>query len=114
MNATCTDLINDFRCECPEGFTGKRCHEKIDLCGQNSCINGLCVDMLHTQRCICEPGWTGEVCDSKINQCASRPCLNGATCKEQVFKTFLKLNFNSLIIITIAILNFLQILDKIN
>lgn len=85
MNATCTDLVNDFRCECPPGFTGKRCHEKINLCAHNPCVNGLCVDMLHTQRCICEPGWTGELCDVKIDQCASHPCFNGATCKDKVY-----------------------------
>lgn len=94
LNATCTDLVNDFHCDCPPGFGGKRCHEKEDLCAQNPCVNGLCVDALYSQKCICEPGWTGPICDVNIDECATRPCLNGATCKDQVsFKSSAYNNF---------------------
>lgn len=88
LNATCSDLVNDFRCDCPPGFGGKRCHEKINLCAENPCVNGLCVDTLHQQRCVCEPGWTGHLCDINIDNCSNHPCLNGATCKDQVFLHF--------------------------
>lgn len=64
--------MNDFKCTCPPGFTGKRCHEKIDLCSNSPCENGVCVDKLFTHQCICKPGWTGKFfcfissCDLKL------------------------------------------------
>jgi hypothetical protein len=44
LGANCTDLVNDFLCECPLGFGGKRCESKMDLCETSECVNGACVD----------------------------------------------------------------------
>lgn len=60
LNSTCHDGVNDFTCDCPPGFGGKRCHLKQDLCSPNPCVHGRCVDRLFRSECICEPGWTGE------------------------------------------------------
>lgn len=59
LGAQCTDLVNDFKCTCPAGFTGKRCETKIDLCADSPCENGMCIDRLFSRQCICDPGWTG-------------------------------------------------------
>ncbi|XP_032681239.1 sushi, von Willebrand factor type A, EGF and pentraxin domain-containing protein 1 isoform X1 [Odontomachus brunneus] len=84
LNATCTDLINDFSCNCPPGFTGKRCHEKIDLCSGSPCLNGICVDNLFKHECICYPGWSGPACESNVNECSSKPCRNNGQCIDQI------------------------------
>ena len=60
LNSTCHDLINDFECECPRSFGGKRCHVKEDLCDPSPCMNdGLCVDELFDRKCVCLPGYKG-------------------------------------------------------
>lgn len=43
--ARCTDLINDFRCDCPRGFFGKRCSSDVDECASNPCVHGSCEGM---------------------------------------------------------------------
>ncbi|CAD5227116.1 unnamed protein product [Bursaphelenchus xylophilus] len=83
LGAVCHDLVNDFECECPHGFTGKRCHIKEDLCHPNPCANGDCVDRLFDRECICHEGWTGTHCDQNIDECASAPCRNGGTCRDK-------------------------------
>ena len=35
----CTDLINGFNCECAPGFDGKTCHDNIDECRSEPCLN---------------------------------------------------------------------------
>lgn len=60
LGANCTDLVADFKCDCPTGFTGKRCQEKIDLCADNPCKHGSCVDKFFSHQCICDPGWAGK------------------------------------------------------
>uniref|UniRef100_A0A914YVY8 Sushi, von Willebrand factor type A, EGF and pentraxin domain-containing protein 1 n=1 Tax=Panagrolaimus superbus TaxID=310955 RepID=A0A914YVY8_9BILA len=82
LGATCHDLVNDFECTCPNGFSGKRCHIKDNLCEPNPCINGKCVDTLFDRLCICKAGWIGQFCDVNIDDCEVQPCKNGATCRD--------------------------------
>ncbi|KAF8796737.1 Fibropellin-1 like protein [Argiope bruennichi] len=84
LESNCTDLVNDFKCDCPPGFAGKRCERKIDLCLTDPCVNGVCVDRLYSHECICDPGWTGKSCDNNINECAENPCENGGQCIDLV------------------------------
>lgn len=77
LGSNCTDLINDYRCDCPPGFTGKRCEIKIDLCSASPCVNGVCVDKLFSYECVCDPGWTGVSCELNIDNCVNNPCENG-------------------------------------
>ena len=71
--SNCTDLVNDFSCSCPPGFTGKRCHEKTDLCLSEPCKHGICVGRLYRHECVCHAGWMSKACDMKINDCAIEP-----------------------------------------
>ena len=84
LGAECTDLVDDFVCSCPQGFTGKRCQDKVDLCARNECVNGFCVDKLFTYDCLCAPGWTGDLCEVNIDDCAGSPCVNGGQCVDAV------------------------------
>ncbi|ETN78501.1 EGF-like domain protein [Necator americanus] len=84
LNATCVDLVNDYECQCPKGFKGKRCNVKEDLCSAAPCVHGLCVDTLFSRRCICDEGWSGETCEVNVDDCATRPCRNGGTCTDEV------------------------------
>lgn len=38
---TCLDMINDYTCVCPTGYTGKRCEENINDCLSTPCGNGM-------------------------------------------------------------------------
>ena len=75
----CTNLNNDFRCECPPRLSGKRC-EYGRHCNPNPCKNGgICEEGTVGPMCKCR-GFTGELCNLDINECQPNPCHNGATC----------------------------------
>lgn len=60
-NATCEDLLNDYRCTCRPGFTGKDCEINVNECESDPCLNGAsCNDLLGGYTCKCVPGYTGE------------------------------------------------------
>ena len=45
--ATCNDLLDDFNCSCPIGFTGAVCDVNIDDCHPDFCLHGgTCVDQV--------------------------------------------------------------------
>ncbi|KAK6621484.1 hypothetical protein RUM44_001291 [Polyplax serrata] len=74
-----------FRCICDPGYTGKYCHENINDCTLNPCLNGgTCVDKIHSFQCICEEGWEGEICSMDKNECESNPCRNNGTCIDAI------------------------------
>ena len=98
-NSTCEEDFNDYKCKCPEFYTGKTCNETIDLkCSFKSglCNNGTCRDSavgLSTTvsqngkdyfKCTCSLGYTGSLCDTNIDECASQPCNNNGTCIDGV------------------------------
>jgi hypothetical protein len=57
----CEDGINDFRCTCEPGYTGKRCQHTVDDCASEPCQNGAsCVDKLDGFVCNCRPGFVGK------------------------------------------------------
>ncbi|CAH1772850.1 unnamed protein product [Owenia fusiformis] len=62
----CIDGINDYTCNCPEGFTGKNCStESTNPCDNNPCFNGgECEPINHNTnfKCHCPLGFTGSRC----------------------------------------------------
>uniref|UniRef100_A0A6Q2XBJ5 Delta-like protein n=1 Tax=Esox lucius TaxID=8010 RepID=A0A6Q2XBJ5_ESOLU len=57
-----------FSCDCQEGFRGTYCHENINDCEMNPCVNGgTCIDKVNAYQCICGDGWEGDHCD--ISKC---------------------------------------------
>ncbi|XP_011496310.1 PREDICTED: protein jagged-1b [Ceratosolen solmsi marchali] len=69
------------QCICDPGYTGVHCHENINDCRANPCLNGgTCVDLVNSFQCICREGWTGDLCDQDVDECANSPCRNNGTC----------------------------------
>ena len=58
----------EFKCECNEGFDGKRCE---DLCSLECGINGSCVNEINSSngikqsKCLCRNNFTGLIDDYK-------------------------------------------------
>ena len=68
----CHDLINDFRCACAKGYTGRYCTEDVDECsilGSSACENGgRCVNRPGSYSCQCRSGFEGARCDKSIRR----------------------------------------------
>ena len=57
------DLVADFACACPPGYTGKNCSMDIDECQEVGCPgNSTCMDSIDDFTCVCNPGYTGQNC----------------------------------------------------
>jgi len=71
-------LVNDYKCNCTNGYSGKNCDINLDDCKPtNPCVNGVCEDLVGGYKCKCNNGWKGEKCDIKSNPCSGSPCKNG-------------------------------------
>ncbi|KAG1672645.1 Protein jagged-2 [Nymphon striatum] len=76
---------NDFKCRCPDGFSGVNCQIVDNMCLTRPCQNdGVCSEVNGGYKCTCRPGYTGEQCQINIDECASRPCKNGGICADLV------------------------------
>ncbi len=50
----CIVKVNDYRCLCAAGFTGKNCEVDINECETNPCLNnGTCTDGFNNYTCSC-------------------------------------------------------------
>ncbi|XP_013414285.1 protein jagged-1b isoform X2 [Lingula anatina] len=74
-----------FRCVCDKGYTGTYCHENINDCAPNPCLNqGTCIDKIDDFQCICKEGWEGDLCHINKDDCENQPCRNNGTCVDLV------------------------------
>ncbi|XP_060604537.1 delta-like protein D [Ruditapes philippinarum] len=84
-NGTCTDLINDFQCQCSSGFTGTLCENDVDECTSSPCKHGsMCENHDGGFNCRCVNGTVGDLCEENINECESNGCQNGGTCMDGI------------------------------
>ncbi|KAM6977890.1 delta-like protein D [Aplochiton taeniatus] len=87
--AECVDLVNSYRCHCPDGFSAPHCDASspsrgLAVCLTHPCQNGAtCQDGPRGYTCTCPPGYTGPNCTAPINRCQHGPCHNAATCHER-------------------------------
>lgn len=91
---TCMDMINDFFCVCPSGFSGKICETELHSCNVNNCTacaitpcnhgkcNCTCTAKEEYYNCTCDDGYTGVNCSEDINECMndSKICGDNGTC----------------------------------
>jgi hypothetical protein len=94
---TCVDLrsaaADDFRCQCPPGFTGRLCEQNVASgcsSGRQICFNGAtCYDLVGGDfLCSCPTGYSGRQCDEQVGACVSNPCPLGATCIDTIDGVF--------------------------
>ena len=76
-NGSCTDLVDNYMCNCTNEWEGRNCSE----CGLG-CFNGR--DNSECSMCVCDPGFTGRLCDTDINECQPSPCRNSGSCTDLV------------------------------
>ena len=56
----CADGVNNYLCQCLDGFYGKRCETNVDECSSAPCQNGRCVDIVNGYTCECAAGFEGK------------------------------------------------------
>ncbi|XP_046687565.1 protein jagged-1b isoform X1 [Homalodisca vitripennis] len=83
---TCKNTAPDqYKCGCPEGFSGLNCEVVDNPCVTGPCANGgVCKETGSTFYCACASGWAGPTCHDNVDECASAPCQNGGTCVDLV------------------------------
>ncbi|XP_076802941.1 uncharacterized protein LOC143446947 isoform X3 [Clavelina lepadiformis] len=72
------DVVSNYRCNCPPGFTGSTCAVRLNACALSPCLNGgTCVENFpNSYRCSCPPLYFGSNCELLC----SLPCQNGGSC----------------------------------
>ena len=83
---TCTDRVNDFKCDCNgTGYSGTTC-QTAGPCVANPCLHGgVCTTTgATTYTCDCtSTGYEGTTCQTNHNDCTSSSCAHG-TCVDGV------------------------------
>lgn len=70
-------MLHDFKCECPEGITGRFCQVTAQFCSEKPCMNGAtCLQLGNLFKCVCPEGWTGQNCDIPTRWCSPYACHN--------------------------------------
>ena len=63
----CTDLVNDYECDCQEGWGGKQCDEPIQYCNGSQCDNGAqCLSLFTGHFCQCVYPFYGDRCEMQV------------------------------------------------
>lgn len=59
----CVDLIGNFKCICPVGYSGSLCEEAKDHCTPSPCLHGTCLNTPGGYYCHCPQGRSGQHCE---------------------------------------------------
>uniref|UniRef100_A0A2K5EGX9 Delta-like protein n=1 Tax=Aotus nancymaae TaxID=37293 RepID=A0A2K5EGX9_AOTNA len=69
---TCLNAEPDqYRCACPDGYSGRNCERAEHACTSNPCANGgSCHEVPSGFECHCPSGWSGPTC--ALGECLQR------------------------------------------
>uniref|UniRef100_K1Q6I2 Neurogenic locus Notch protein n=1 Tax=Magallana gigas TaxID=29159 RepID=K1Q6I2_MAGGI len=62
IHGNCSDLVNEYSCQCFPGYEGLQCQKDVDECQSSPCIHGNCSDLVNEFKCQCFPGYEGPLC----------------------------------------------------
>ncbi|KAK3788655.1 hypothetical protein RRG08_035819 [Elysia crispata] len=82
----CTDLVNNFTCDCLRtGYEGLTCESDVNECKSSPpvCNHGNCSNTVPGFNCVCGDRWRGQFCQRE-NPCYNISCQHGGTCQENV------------------------------
>nr|XP_039270909.1 fibropellin-3-like isoform X1 [Styela clava] len=85
------DLVR-VKCNCEDGFTGRKCDTDVQECNSSPCQNGgTCNDKIKINHyeCNCAVGYKGINCETKIQDpCLPNPCKNEGICRKHSNTTY--------------------------
>ena len=92
-NGTCSDVNNEYVCDCISGFWGTFCEREIDECLSNPCTFGqeVCRDIMNGYKCVsmCGPCTRPPtVCHNSTISCQDVECGLGSVCETEGTMTF--------------------------
>ena len=80
-NGTCANLLQGFKCTCPQPDMGPNCGATSGSCHPSTCMNGgSCVHIADDYKCACASGFSGQHCEYVLDVCGRTPCANNGTC----------------------------------
>ena len=61
--ATCVDNGAGYKCNCPDGFSGRHCEQDVVECVPGACpLSATCIDLIDDFYCRCPFNLTGDDC----------------------------------------------------
>ena len=78
--------MNQFLCECADGWSGSLCKIDIDECWSAPCQHGgsTCIDLVNNYTCSCGDGYGGFNCAENLDDCSPNQCISNGTCYDMV------------------------------
>ncbi|EFO27466.1 hypothetical protein LOAG_01014 [Loa loa] len=82
----CIDEVNNYKCQCLDGYSGTLCQDSVSPCLNEPCMNGgQCIDVQGGRYyCKCRIGFRGSNCKTAEIGCDRNVCRNGGTCVDSL------------------------------
>nr|XP_018671858.1 fibropellin-3-like isoform X1 [Ciona intestinalis] len=84
---SCSPLPNDYKCDCPQYYSGKSCQSYTSPCISGPCKNlGTCNDLSGSFNCSCTVAYKGSICETDADECqdGTDKCVANSMCSNTV------------------------------